>query len=1459
MEKARGRNGLKWLGLSILVFVLLFQLVAWNFLDPILENSIKAHVHSSSQGRYVVESLNVDSDIVRGTFFLKNIRFRSDSAQVESLMRAGDSSTQNIHLDIGQIQIDGLNAFMVYIGKRLSLSRIHIQHPILEWRDISPHNSPDSTTRRNTPAILLAGFFRSVNIGELVVEDGAIRFPTDSVGSPSLEGITFRSRDWHIDSLSDSWAQVLRRSTLELAENDYSFLLARSAAVIRAGKASYDTRRSEIHIEDLQFGPDAEDGRQMGYPGERLEVRVEDLMLSGLELDQLLTQSLRRIERISVSQPEIQLFGEQAFRVDTPSDSLRLPAFFKGIDIGEFEIDNGAFTWFMDNGDSLAAATIRHISLVPGQSDDLLKRLLYAQVDMHLAACRLVAPAAGYVLSGQSADFSSETGVLSIINFSVIPAPSAAMKQNQVADAVEIRIPELEIGGWHPPSPDAKGWRWESVVLNEPRMLLPGNWGAADEDKSKRPSWMRKIWEVDRFQVKNGQVATNDSLGNHHLSAHSLNLDIKNLRAGALVQHQGYFPLDARAIHFDLAISTYRHVAPDSSLFLELSDLIFSDRDSLIKGKAANLRLLPVSNDSFPDSSGFQHLTLEVPDWEISGLRLLDLLRNRQLQASRLTLRAPDIQVTSTALQQRVRLDSVLERRSRWKQVYPHLSATFSAVVLGELEIEAGHLLDFRRREGIVHRMELPEYDLRLMDIRIDSARHEDPRFPFYFSDIFFALKDYTFALEDSIHQIKVGKMGISSLARLVYFSDIHMSYDPKVLERLSLARTPNLYRADIPLISLEQTDLFEAIRTRRLEVGEIYIHAPHAELRSFPEFRQALIDSLDAIRSFERPDLYNPISRILNALAVDRFRLTGGTFLLNTENDASENGFTARNISVDILNFVIDSTAQRRTDRYFYADSMNIGINVSDYTYITPDSAYMIRVGNIGVMSATEQIYADSIYLVPRAGNDAAAQFRAFVPRIVLEGLDIQKAYFDKKIEARKLEFRNPALTQYESAASTGTATKIAWDRDSLRTQLRKILLSSYRSIQLQEIDLHSGQWQQMHVTAQDTTLAHAYGGLFAHARGFGLEAAPTAIDRRFLFANDWTLGLRNHRLRTADSLYFFQVDKVALSTGGRQLQVDSIRLIPRYSKEAFALQKGEWVDRMEVSLPRLVLRRLNIDSLLFRQKAIAGRLDIGGLDLRAFKDKRLPEPEDMQPKLLLEQLRSVPLYFRIDTLDLGGAYLEYGEQVPDADEPGVFHIEDLSARVQPFTNDPVLLSSPTVMHISTRSRVMGSGEMRLRFQYLLNDSEGRFRFEGEIDSMSLADFNPMIANTAFFQVNSGQMHKMTFFIDADRKLARGKMRFYYNDLNISFLGNRKRDEGEEPDPRRFASFLANTFMLRSDNPVRRYLRVGKIYFERNERRSIFNYWAHAALSGVKASIGAKNDKDKDKAAGWARKLNPD
>lgn len=1451
---------LKWLGLSIVFLIALLQVLSWAFLDSFLENALKTRVLQDSQGRYALENLQVDTDVIRGNITLRNVHLRVQSLGSRKISLANDTVPGLRNAFFSEISFSGINALAIYRRKRLHLAQVYVHRPLLElWNQSHASQPGEEQKPPPAPFTLLPDFLQSLSISEILVKEGEVRF-LNQEGTHAIKNIDLQINSFRLDSLADAWAKVIPGVVIELGENDYSFLFPNSGSLTQSKSLSYHTRTRVLQIQGLQHAPDyGQAGTGTATPM-RVELAVEEIDIGGLDWSELLSRTVQKVEYLTVTEPQVRLFSAQKPSGDKPSGKRAVPPILQGVLIDRIEVRNGDLTWFRGLQDSVGDATARQIdvdarrvsldSLLAGEAGKWIRQ---SQVAVKIGTYRLAMPLRGYLLTGKTLDYAADKDQLLTKEVSWVPLRKV-MGPSQSSAISEMHIPEVEIHGWDPTTMGTnRARKWSQVVLRDPTILVSG----LMEPQEKPDRRQNRAWQIEHFQIENGTITTDESApgeaGRHEFAATQVNLNAQHLDIGAAVRHAGLMQVDARTLHYDFQIDSYRYLAPDSSFQLELGNVVVSDRDSLIQGTTAHLRIAP-DPVSASDTTGLQYLSAAVADWQLAGFRPLELLRNRQLQASRLTLRTPDLRVESTAAK-RVTLDSVLDRKSDWKILYPLIKDNLTAIVLGELEIESGHLLTLRTKAGEVGRMEFPEYDLRLGDIRIDSARQVDHDKPFYFSDIFFALKDYTIAFGDSIHQLSVGKMGISSLAQLVYFSDIELRRDSLVLERPRLAKLPNLYQARIPLITLEQVDLFESIKTRRLEVAEIYIHGPAGQLNSFPEFQEAIIDSLDSYEGFERPDLYDPISGLLDALVVKKFRLSEGTFFLNNQSESAENGFTARNISVDIQNFVIDSAAQRRTDRYFYADSMNVGINVRDYTFMTPDSAYMLTVGNIGVMSATEQIYADSIYLLPRLeqiqpDDSSTARLKVFVPRVALEGMNIKKAYFDKKITARKLEIQRPELTQYGGESNTA----LTWNRDSLHKKLYETLLKNYQSIRLAEIDLKGGKWKQIHTNRGDSTLRATYTGLFAQARDFALDEDVAHQNPPMLFANNWSLGARNYRVRTADSLYFFEVKKATLETGFRELRLDTVRLIPRYPRYEFAAQKGEWVDRVDLQIRKMLMERLDVDSLLFGQRLIAGRLDVSGLRVSVFKDKRLTEPEELNPPLLVDQLRQIPIPVHVDTLNVANSFVEYAEQVPEAEGPGVFQLTNLSARIHPFSNDPTVLRSNTIMYISSRSRVMDSGIMRLRFQYPLNDPAGRFHFEGEIDSMDLVDFNPMIANTAFFQVNSGQLRQMYFYIDADRQLARGKMRFFYNDLNITFLGNKKKDDDNAMDPRRFASFLANAFVVKSDNPTRRFLRVGKIYFERNERRSIFNYWAHAALSGVKASIGATKGKDKDKTAGWSR-----
>jgi hypothetical protein len=59
-----------------------------------------------------------------------------------------------------------------------------------------------------------------------------------------------------------------------------------------------------------------------------------------------------------------------------------------------------------------------------------------------------------------------------------------------------------------------------------------------------------------------------------------------------------------------------------------------------------------------------------------------------------------------------------------------------------------------------------------------------------------------------------------------------------------------------------------------------------------------------------------------------------------------------------------------------------------------------------------------------------------------------------------------------------------------------------------------------------------------------------------------------------------------------------------------------------------------------------------------------------------------------------------------------------------------------------------------------------------------------------------------------------------------------------------KFASFLANSLMLRDKNPRGKELLPDEIYFQRDQKRSVLNYWWKSIFSGIRNTLGIKENK---------------
>ena len=266
----------------------------------------------------------------------------------------------------------------------------------------------------------------------------------------------------------------------------------------------------------------------------------------------------------------------------------------------------------------------------------------------------------------------------------------------------------------------------------------------------------------------------------------------------------------------------------------------------------------------------------------------------------------------------------------------------------------------------------------------------------------------------------------------------------------------------------------------------------------------------------------------------------------------------------------------------------------------------------------------------------------------------------------------------------------------------------------------------------------------------------------------------------------------------------------------------------------------------ILNKKSFNAQSLEVNKLDISVFRDKRIPFPEWQRRPLPQHNLREMTFTFSIDTILLKDGFVTYQEHAEKAYTTGEVFFSDLNATILNMTNDSIRILSYPNARIGVTAKAFGKGRLKAEFLFDLVNMENIHTYGIEVDPFDLTEFNRILVPSASVQISSGQNNKIIMSAKANNQYSYGEMKFYYEDLKIALLNR----ETETPKGigKALGSFFANTFIIKSNNPRNLFLRKGGIFFERDEKRAIFNYWTKTFLSGVVSSIGATNNQKKIK-----------
>jgi hypothetical protein len=325
--------------------------------------------------------------------------------------------------------------------------------------------------------------------------------------------------------------------------------------------------------------------------------------------------------------------------------------------------------------------------------------------------------------------------------------------------------------------------------------------------------------------------------------------------------------------------------------------------------------------------------------------------------------------------------------------------------------------------------------------------------------------------------------------------------------------------------------------------------------------------------------------------------------------------------------------------------------------------------------------------------------------------------------------------------------------------------------------------------------------------------------------------------------SQYLLSVQKSTLSLTERTLSLDSIHIIPQYSKLEFGKELGYEMDRFEGVIPFVKMTKFDFtfqDTLALRAEKASTQFF-----LKAFRDRRLPDNKTYK-NLPMEALHQLRLGLQLDTVTIVKSYVSYEEMSKEAPNGFTTFFDNLEGMLIGVDNINPRESGKTLLH--AKSNIMGQGSIEL-VCVMPWKKNANYSAHGVVRNLSMTKFNDALEPIANIKVESGRLNDLSFNFYFNNLRSDGEIRMEYKDLKLVSLRDDKeieeiirknkwsKKDRDDYKVNPFKSFLLNTFIIKrnldEDDPEE--IKTGTVLFYRNTSKSIFNYLWKSVFSGIK------------------------
>jgi hypothetical protein len=1426
-----------------------------RYIDRVVGNVIMEFVDEKSEGFYHIEFDEIGYVINNGRFKMTGFRFDIDPVHQKNLNLRQLPQNYLYQAEIPVLNINIADVWSVFIRKKLRVTGIEIISPAIKITNLNKNKEPKKISfEAGNLYKALSEHLIELKINDFVIVDG--RFDYETLDGPDydnfhVKGLSFSVENFLLNNSSASQdGKFFYTDDISLEIKNQVLLLKDSIHKVEFDKFYISTQANKLGFHNLRLtrrdNPLADKLQRDHY-----EISLPDLRFSGVDFLSAYNDNFLFIDSIEIDQPEIDLVHRNK---NAPRDSKRnnlldlFMIYHDYFEVNHFILHDASLKIRDETQSKPSKYAIDHIGAVITEIKiDTVKNSLrpydidFNHVDLVIKDYEMLLPDSMNTIKFAKLSISSNPNIIILKDLFIQPDSTAA------SDHVKLKIlaglPYTVIKGFD----IGKFINQDSLIISEVYIeqpdieiisitsehqkrdvLTPGGlFGLTDKINS-----FSRLFQIDKLMIADGKLSFTNHERNIEVALNKTKLEIENLKFDHFTSYEDQFLLNA-GINFsteesrvqtdDLSMDAGKIAfgSIQGRLNIENLHLVTGKRNAEIQSEFtfSDIGISGINLDEILMQQKFLVDTFRMTE----GRAILNIYTNEQLTNSHKSTEHP---LPAISVKNLVFDNTLAEVKSQ--------DETIITVAILDMDISA-----FSLDQSLSHELK-NQFDYQ----RINNI----------------SASDYTMFLIRQDHLLQIEEIELTDNDAITI----------KNFNLFPSGKPANEYKVMIPQIQMRGMDFKQILKESYYSGREIIIENPDINLK-LTQSRKEKITSLDLV--FMPLLLRNKLSGI----GTDTLAITDAKFRFYQKTADDSLKLECDRFDFSVHNFSIDSTTEMLPGRFLFAnDVLMNGEYVSLYQ---PGQNNFFNVNHFRASTKEQDIHLEGVYVATniKNENDSIGQVKLSIDHLNISDLNFfnltQHRKLDLaqiKIDNAKLNYAPAAWTENSNAPSksdksiipNNTSTeksgqimdKINYFGESIalpatKPTKRKIHELKYlfdtmllKSVRIDRILITDSQANLENAIEHKIDLALPEIWFLAEGISYNPVSARDSI--RIFYSDRIMTRLSNLNYIFPDNMNAVRINELVINSQDSTIKVKNFQLDPLVSKYDYGTIKGFQSTWMRLNNDSIVLRNVDFLEILNHKNLRASTVSFHKLDFEIYRDKRVPFPEWQRRPLPQVELKGVDFTFNIDTIAMNNSYIGYLEHAEKSNAAGEVFFNDVNAMVVNFTNDTASIAKNPKTNISATAMVFGKGKVTAQFQFDMLNPENIHTYGVEVDSFDLTEFNRILIPNASAQVRSGKNHRIVMTAKANEQYSYGEMRFYYNDLRVQLLN----PETELPRGlgNVLGSFFANTFIIRTNNPKNFVLRKGDIFFERDEKRAIFNYWTKTFLSGVISSIGATNNKKK-------------